>query len=170
MRGLLVAQFLGAFNDNAWKLIVALLSIRVVEQQLGASGPAFEAASQSQTTLAFVVFTLPLVIFSLPAGLLADRFSKRSVIVAMKALEVVLMACGAAALWLAPEGRVAPLVVLGLMGLQAALFSPAKYGILPELLSHERLSAGNAQLEMWTFLAIVAGTGAGGALLAAAGA
>ena len=53
-------------------------------------------------------------------------------------------------------------VILGLLGVQAALFSPAKYGILPEILPHERLSAGNGLLEMWTNLAIIAGTVAGG--------
>ncbi|HNW10616.1 MAG TPA: MFS transporter, partial [Candidatus Rifleibacterium sp.] len=65
---------------------------------------------------------------------------------------------------------VPPLVILGLMGVQTAIFSPAKYGIMPELLPHDRLSKGNAALEMWTFIAIIAGTAAGGFLLDLAGA
>ena len=44
------------------------------------------------------------------------------------------------------------------MGLQSGLFSPAKYGIIPELVPHSRLSAANGALEMFTFLAIVGGT------------
>ena len=38
LRGLLVAQFFGAFNDNAWKLFVALLAIRSVKAEVGAAG------------------------------------------------------------------------------------------------------------------------------------
>ena len=68
-------------------------------------------------------------------------------------------------LFFAPRGGALPLVVLGLMGVQSALFSPAKYGILPELLPERRLPKGNALLEMWTFLAIILGTAAGGLLL-----
>ncbi|MEE9226826.1 MAG: acyl-[ACP]--phospholipid O-acyltransferase [Acidobacteriota bacterium] len=164
MRGLLIAQFLGAFNDNAWKLLVAFLAIRGIEA--GMDGAALsEAASQTAATLAFVVFTIPLMLVSLPAGLLADRVSKRSVIVSMKVLELVLMAAGTVVLFMNPSGRALPLLVLGLMGVQSALFSPAKYGILPEIVPHSRLSAANGALEMWTFLAIIGGTAAGGILL-----
>ncbi len=166
--GLLVAQFFGAFNDNAWKLMVALLAIKQLAAQMG-TGPEFEAASQAQTTITFVIFTLPLVLVSIVAGVFSDRFSKRSVIVVMKVVEVVLMALGTLALYANPSGGILPLVVLGGMAVQSALFSPAKYGILPELLPHERLAAGNGQLELWTFLAIIGGTGTGGVLLQLSG-
>jgi len=159
LRGLLVAQFFGAFNDNAWKLIVTLLAIRLVRAR-AVGDEALQSASQSEVALAFVVFTLPLVLVSLPAGLLADRVSKRSLIVAMKWLEILLMAAGMAALVLRPDDLGPPLVILALMGVQAAIFSPAKYGILPEILPHERLSAGNALLESSTFLAIISGSAA----------
>ena len=138
LRGLLVAQFFGAFNDNAWKLFVALLSIHAITAAVGESGPAFEAASQRQTLIAFGVFTLPLILFSLPAGVLADRLSKRSVILAMKTVEIGLMAVGTVALFVDPSGIRVPLIVLGVMGVQSALFSPAKFGILPEILPHDR--------------------------------
>ena len=49
--------------------------------------------------------------------------------------------------------------------MQAALFGPAKYGVLPELLSEDELIAGNGMIEATTFMAIVAGTVAGGALI-----
>ena len=61
LRGLLIAQFCGAFNDNAWKLMVALLAIRQATAHM-APGPELETAAQTQTTLAFVIFTLPLVL------------------------------------------------------------------------------------------------------------
>lgn len=169
LRGLLIAQFCGAFNDNAWKLMVALLAIRQLASTT-APGPEFESASQTQTTLAFVVFTSPLAVVSLVAGLLADRVSKRTVIILMKSVEVFLMSAAALALWINPAGGVLPLIVLAGMGVHSALFSPAKYGILAELLPHERLAAGNGQLEMWTFFAILTGTAAPGILMSLTGA
>src|SRR5882724_45747 len=168
LRGLIVAQFFGAFNDNAFKLFVALLSMRAV-RAAGGTAAAIESASQTRTTIAFVVFTLPLVLVSLPAGLLADRAPKRSILLAMKGVELLLMLAGTIALAVSPSGTALPLVILGLMGAQSALFSPAKYGILPEILPHERLSWGNGLLEMWTFVAIIAGTALGGLLLDATG-
>jgi len=168
LRGLLIAQFCGAFNDNAWKLMVALLAIRQLVS-ITAPGPEFETASQTQTTLAFVVFTFPLALVSTVAGLLADRVSKRTVIILMKSVEVLLMSAATVALWINPAGGILPLIVLGGMGIHSALFSPAKYGILAELLPHERLAAGNGQLEMWTFAAILTGTAAPGILLSVTG-
>lgn len=166
---LLVAQFFGAFNDNAWKLIVVTLGLQVLARTVGPATDLTEHLRQEQqvATLAFLVFILPMVLFSIPAGALADRFSKRSVIVALKAFELLIMAAGLGVLLVTPESTIALLVVLGLLGVQSALFSPAKYGILPELLPHERLSAGNGYLELWTMLAIIAGTGLGPVLLGA---
>lgn len=166
---LLIAQFFGAFNDNAWKIAVAQLAMLSAMAGTDARHAAPDAANQKATAICFVVFTLPMMLFSLPAGLLADRVSKRSVIVWMKVAEVALMAVGALALYLSPSAWLAPLILLGLMGFQSALFSPAKYGILPEILNHESLSKGNGLLEMWTFIAIVTGTAAGGLLMDLAG-
>ena len=111
LRGLLIAQFCGAFNDNAWKLMVALLAIRQLASTT-APGQEFETASQTQTTLAFVVFTFPLVVVSIVAGMLADRLSKRTVIILMKSVEVLLMSAATLALWLNPAGGILPLIVL----------------------------------------------------------
>ena len=169
LKNLLVCQFFGAFNDNAWKLIVTFLAIRALKTHFVGSEAEFQEASQFQTTLAFCVLILPLMLFSLPAGLLADRVSKRYVIVCMKFVELVLMLSATLTLFMAPGSKLIPLIILGLMGAQSALFSPAKYGILPEILPHERLSSGNALLEMWGFLAIILGTGAAGTLLDVSG-
>lgn len=163
--GLLVAQFLGAFNDNAFKYIILTLALRPIILETGGEGGEFQMASQTQATIALLTFTIPMMLVSLPAGALADRLSKRSVIVWMKAVEIVLMAAALLAMLIAPTNLIAPLVILGLLGVQAALFSPAKYGILPEVLPHERLSWGNGLIEMWTMLAIIAGTGIGPVLL-----
>jgi len=162
LRSLLAAQFLGAFNDNAWKLMVIFL----LERQL--STPS-EGELQQVAKLGFVVLTIPLLLFSVPAGWLADRVSKRTVIIAMKWLELVLMAGGLALLATHPDSGAALLAVLGLMGLQSAVFGPAKYGIVPELVPHTRISMANGLLGMWTFFAIIAGTILGPILLKESG-
>ncbi len=148
--------------------MVALLAIRQATTGL-APGPELETIAQTQTAMAFVVFTLPLVLLSLVGGTLADRLSKRSVIIVIKVVEVFLMGSGTVALWVNPAGGMLPLMVLCGMGVHSALFSPSKYGILPELIPHERLAQGNGLLEMWTFAAILTGTAAGGFLLQVAG-
>ncbi|MCA8977320.1 MAG: MFS transporter, partial [Planctomycetes bacterium] len=160
--GLLVAQFFGAFNDNAFKMVIALLAI---DATLGHG----EAEAQQVTTMAFVVFTLPLMLGSVPAMAFGDRVGKRSLLVATKLAELILMIGGALALWWQPTGLL-PLVVLAGMGLQSAFFSPAKYGILPESLPHDQLARANGRLEAASFLAIILGTVAGGVLLRIAGA
>jgi len=148
--------------------MVALLAIHQATAHM-APGPELETAAQTQTAIAFVIFTLPLVLLSLIGGTLADRLSKRAVIIAMKIVEVLLMGAATAALWLNPAGGIPALIALCAMGAQSALFSPSKYGILPELIPHERLAAGNGLLELWTFAAILTGTAAGGLLLQMSG-
>jgi acyl-[acyl-carrier-protein]-phospholipid O-acyltransferase / long-chain-fatty-acid--[acyl-carrier-protein] ligase len=148
--------------------MVALLAIRQATAQM-APGIELETAAQTQTAFVFIVFTLPLMLLSLIGGTLADRLSKRTVIIVIKIVEVFLMAAGTVALWLNPVGGIMPLIVLCGMGIHSALFAPSKYGILPELIPHERLAAGNGLLEVWTFAAILAGTAAGGFLLQSAG-
>ena len=163
LAGLLVAQFTGSFNDYAWKLIVTLLMQRAL------SGT--DAATQAQgiATLVSVAFLVPLALGALPAMPLADRVSKRSILVATKAIEVALMIAGAVLLAAHPGGGTGALIVLGLMGAQSAFFSPAKYGILPEILPHAELSRANGWIEFATLTAIVSGTAGGGAALELAG-
>lgn len=168
--GLLVAQFFGAFNDNALKMILTLLGISIFTRGMSAQGREYAEMSQYVTSGALVALTLPLMLFSIPAGSLADRISKRKVIIALKGLEVLLVATALVLMLLAPSDAFWPLLaVLAGMGMQSAFFSPAKYGILPEILPHEKLSRGNGLLELWTFVAIIAGTGLGGVLLKVAG-
>ncbi|MBX7066918.1 MAG: MFS transporter [Parachlamydiales bacterium] len=159
--GLLVSQFFGAFNDNAWKVMLFTIATRPL-----VNDGSFAASSQLLATLSLVIFLLPMMLVSIPAGALADQMSKRTVILLMKGLEVILMACCCLALYIAPSHLTIPFVFLGLMGAQSALFAPAKYGILPELLPKEELSKGNGLMEMWTMIAIIAGTGIGPILLA----
>ncbi len=145
-------QFLGAFTDNVFKIVVILLA---------ATTPGRDATRD--VALAGAMFIAPFLLFSGYAGDLADRYSKRRVLVAMKAFEIVAMALAIPAL---AAGRFdLQMGVLFMMGTQATFFSPAKYGIVPEIVADEDLSRANGLLEMSTFLAIVLGTAIGGPLL-----
>jgi acyl-[acyl-carrier-protein]-phospholipid O-acyltransferase / long-chain-fatty-acid--[acyl-carrier-protein] ligase len=148
-RAFLWTQFLGAFNDSVYQTIVAL--------HVGTANPAY-------VPLVPAVFTLPSLLFSGYAGHLADLVSKRTVLMSVKLFEIAIMLFGLWTLWTGwIEGM---LGVVFLMGLHACVFSPAKYGIVPEILGDRDLSRGNALLEMSTFVSIVLGIAGGGALFA----
>ena len=163
--GLMITQFFGAFNDNAWKVMVFTLATRPLLNQVSEGGVSFESSSQLLATYSFLIFLIPMMLFSLPAGSIADQTSKRRVIIFTKVLEVLLMGACALSLYFAPTHLLTPFILLGMMGAQSALFGPAKYGIIPELLPKEKLSSGNGILEMWTMIAIIVGTGVGPILL-----
>ncbi len=102
------------------------------------------------------LLVLPFILLAAPAGYLADRFNKRDVIVGCKVAEVVLMLIGVAAI---VSGSVwAMFTVLFFMGSQSALFGPAKYGSIPEIVRPTRISAANGLVAMTTIVAIVGGT------------
>lgn len=115
------------------------------------------------SALAGALFIAPYAMLSATAGKLADRFEKPRLIRIYKAMETGLMVLAALAFL---SGNVAALLaVLVGLGVQAALFGPVKYGVLPELLAEDELIAGNGMIEATTFLCIVAGTVAGGGLI-----
>jgi len=143
-------QFLGAFNDNVYKMIVSITAAAMV-----ASG----GGSSHALELAPAVFVIPFLLFAGPAGQLADRFSKTRVLQGTKALEIVVMLIGIAALFSHSINLL--LVVLFLLAMQANFFSPAKYGILPEMMGEAQLARANGLLELTTFVAIVVGSSFG---------
>ena len=150
--GLLVTQFLGALNDNMFRWLVVPIGKDLV-------GPEKAAMALS---VGLACFVLPYLLLAAPAGYLADRFSKRSVIVGCKAAEVVIMILGIGSIL---TGNVYLMfVVVGLMGAQSALFSPAKFGSIPEIVHPYRISAANGVIGLTTVAAIVAGSVAGNCL------
>jgi acyl-[acyl-carrier-protein]-phospholipid O-acyltransferase/long-chain-fatty-acid--[acyl-carrier-protein] ligase len=152
-RALLLAQSLSAFNDNAFKTLAALLMVATL--------PAGESARL--IAAAGAVFILPFLLLSTAAGSVADRFSKKRVIVACKAVELALMLLSLLAL---PSGNVPLLLgILFCLGAHSAFIGPAKLAILPELLDDSDLSRGNGLMGMMSFLGIVLGTVAAGLLL-----
>jgi len=144
---LIVTQFQGAYSDNILRNL--LLSIIV------GMGMATDKR-ESFVSLVTLMFSVPFVIFSMPGGWLADRFSKRQITIWTKVMEIGSMVV--ATVGLSAQSLPISLVALTLVATQAALFGPSKYGLLPELLPAKRLSWGNGVIELGTFMAIIVGT------------
>ncbi len=150
---LIITQFQGAFNDNALKMVVMFVGLNMALS---------EGWHKALVPVTAGLFSLPFILFSMAGGFLADRFSKRTVAIGLKALEILIIGFAIAGLLLGslPMG----LAAIFLMGAQSAFFGPSKYGLLPELLPERRLSWGNGVLELGTFVAIITGMAAGTAL------
>ena len=150
------SQFCSALNDNFLKQALAML----VLFGIGATA-AFDAETAAMlNTLAGVVFIGPFFFLSALGGELADKFDKGRVASAIKLAEIPVAALAATGFYT----HSVPVLFAALFGFGVigALFGPVKYGILPEALKTEELSAGNALVEGATFLAILFGTIGGG--------
>ena len=139
-------QFLGALNDNVFRWLMVFFLIALLGND----------KASSITAITGIVFVVPFLIFTPIAGVIADRFSKRNIIVITKIAELVLMILG----WVVFTTHFAMgiYIILFLMCTQSAFFGPCKYGILPELVKREQLSKANSFLEGMTYLSIVVGT------------
>ncbi|MEX2186358.1 MAG: MFS transporter [Pirellulales bacterium] len=172
--GLVFSQFLAAFNDQATHIIAVFYASDMLVRY--AKVPWID-----EKTVVFIVpacFVAPFFLFSPLAGVLADKFSKRNIVVFWKMAEVAMMALAmfgfllptlAVAGWGDPRTLAiwSAAIAIGavfLMGTHSAFFVPAKYGIMPEILHPAVLSKGNGFLEGSSFLAQILGTSFGGLL------
>lgn len=120
-----VTQFLGALNDNIFKLLVIYLLINV------------KGAAEAPTilSLAGAIFVIPFLILSSGAGVLADKISKRTIIVFSKFLELIILISSVFSIYFKSE--FGTYTCLFFMAAQSALFGPSKYGIIPELVEEK---------------------------------
>jgi LPLT family lysophospholipid transporter-like MFS transporter len=137
------AQFLTALADNA------LLFTAIAMLLAAPRGDWYVPALQGAFLVAFVLLA--------PwAGPFADRLSKPRVLLAGNLLK----AAGASLMFVGVE----PIAAYALVGTGAAIYGPAKYGILPELVREDRLVRANGVIEGSTIVAIVLGTVVGARL------
>ena len=141
-----VTQFLGALNDNMFKLLVVYMLISF-------KGP--EEAS-SIMALTGAVFVIPFLVFSSASGVLADRSSKRKILVWAKVAEVIIMILAIIAVFYKSVFSIYALLFL--LAAQSAVFGPSKYGIIPEIVESKKISKANGVLNSLTYLAIIFGT------------
>ncbi|HEX4412739.1 MAG TPA: MFS transporter, partial [Lacipirellulaceae bacterium] len=153
--GLLLTQFLGVTNDNILRWLVIGVGKELV------------SPDQISTVLAAgsACLVLPYLILAAPAGYLADRYSKRSVIVWCKVAEIALMILAS----LLIGHKYAMFIVVALIGCQAALFGPAKLGSIPEMLRPNKISSANGLLGLATVVATAVGSAVGNWLVVVSG-
>ncbi|EIS5203758.1 lysophospholipid transporter LplT [Salmonella enterica] len=143
MLSVIVAQFLSAFGDNA--LLFATLALLKAQFYPDWSQPVLQ-----------MVFVGAYILFAPFVGQIADSFAKGRVMMVANGLKLA----GAAGICLG----VNPFVGYTLVGIGAAAYSPAKYGILGELTTSDKLVKANGLMEASTIAAILLGSVAGGVL------
>jgi len=140
---LIAAQFVSGLADNA--LLLVAIACLMAEQSAAWLPPVLK-----------LVFTLAYVLLAPFVGPLADRWPKARVMFAANALKA--LACAGMVLGLPT------LLAFSLAGLGAAVYSPAKYGLVTELVPAGRLVVANAWIEVSTVVSILVGTLLGGVL------
>lgn len=144
---LIITQFFGAMNDNVLKGVLTFMVIDGAwAGRLGEGGQGIVG----------VCFTVPFILLSAFAGQLADRYSKRTVTMVVKAMEIPIAALAgygffAGDLWITLAALVA-------LTCQSSFFGPAKYGMIPELVGSDQLSRANGIINMLTNAAVIFGT------------
>jgi acyl-[acyl-carrier-protein]-phospholipid O-acyltransferase/long-chain-fatty-acid--[acyl-carrier-protein] ligase len=151
----LLVQALNSFNDNFVKMLLVSLALTVAKgTQLG---------DNMMETL-MLVFSLPFIIFAPTAGWLSDRFSKRQVIIWMQLAQLLcfLVLGGVVALRDPKWSLLLGLAGFFLLAAQSTFFSPAKLGIMKELVGTKRLGPVSGLLQMTMLACVLAGIWAGG--------
>lgn len=139
-------QFFGALNDNVYKLLSVFLLIEI------------KGVAQSGIVIPIVgiIYVIPFLLFSNSGGILADRFSKQRIIIAMKAFEVLITIGAIISFYFRSELGIYSMLFL--LSLQSAFFGPPKYSIIPEIVQPQHISKANGQITSATYLAVIIGT------------
>src|ERR1044072_8408701 len=141
---IMAAQFFSSLADNAL-LVAAIQLLRDLES------PAWMTPALKQCFVVSYVLLAPLV------GALADSMPKGRVMLITNGIKIV--GCSLMLMMFHP------LVAYAIVGLGAAAYSPAKYGILTELLPPRQLVIANGWIEGLTVGSIIMGIGLGGQLI-----
>lgn len=139
----------GVLNDNIFRQVVLLMAV--------AGGKSWLQG------VAMFIFTLPFILFASPAGYCADKFTKRTIVIVSKFLELAAMIFAAAGIYYINWPLM--MVTLFIMTLQSTIFSPALNGTIPDIYPADYVITANAIIRMVATGAILAGTAVGGLLL-----
>lgn len=148
------ATMLNAFNDNLLKMMLVGLAPKVAAGALGENIGVWLGA----------MILLPFILLAPLSGYFADRYSKRAVILAMLVAQSAILLMAGLCFHLA-LGELSIILALGaffLLAVQSTFYSPAKMGILKEVVGSRRLGLTVGWLQMVTMVGILAGLGIGG--------
>lgn len=143
---LFFTNYLGVLNDNFLKTLACFICIAWVGKE----------NESMVVTLASAALVIPYLLFSPLAGRLAKIYRKRNIVVWAKFAEMLIMLVASAGFLLHSTSLVLGSILL--MGLQSALFSPSKYGLIRDIGGEEGISFGSGAMEMFAFVGILTGT------------
>lgn len=146
---LLIAQSLGAFSDNAvYSVIMGMLLELVKSNKIDLARFGVDSAIYANCLF------LPYVLFAPVLGFLSDRFTKRNILITANIIRA--SGCFLALIGASNDTNLMIAAYL-LVGMGAAVYSPSKYGIIPELKEEKDLVKANAAMEMATIFSILIG-------------
>ena len=151
MVALISVYVLQLFNEQFMKQAMLLMATRDL-------GPEWQGYLQT-------IFYAPFVLLAFLAGWLADSFSKRSVVIAVKAGELLTMILCAAGIY--RQDWVLLCIGLGLLGIRATIFGPAQNGSIPDLCpTDEAVLRANGVIRIFTTASLLLGIAMAGFMLA----
>ncbi len=145
-RFLNICQFIGALNDNIFKLLLIYFCIMMEGNR----------ANSLTLSLTGIIYVIPFLLLASVSGTLADRFSKQKIIVITRMIEIGIMLLGLCGFFF--QSLLISFSALFLLAAHSAIFAPCKLGILPEIIQKEEISKANGILTSCTYIAIIAGT------------
>jgi acyl-[acyl-carrier-protein]-phospholipid O-acyltransferase / long-chain-fatty-acid--[acyl-carrier-protein] ligase len=159
---LVATQFFVSLNDNMFRWLVVPIGKELLTARWDEMPEIVRHWMDANTlarSLGLASFTLPFLVFAATAGFLADRFSKRNVMVICKVAEFLVLGVGLLAIH---TGNV-PLmfITLFILGGQAMMFITSKLGAIPEIVRSDKISAANGLMNMVSMTGIILGCVAG---------
>src|SRR3954452_17691396 len=153
------------FNRLAWSNLAAQSAEQIALAAAPIVAVLLLGVGEGQTGLLQTALTLPFILFAIPAGLLADRISRRWLMAGSEALRAAALAGIVLLIWLG----LLTMPLLALLGFAAVCgtvaYSVAAPALVPSLVTSEQLPAANARIELARTIAFAAGTALGGALV-----
>jgi acyl-[acyl-carrier-protein]-phospholipid O-acyltransferase/long-chain-fatty-acid--[acyl-carrier-protein] ligase len=151
LSALLIVQAQNAFNDNFVKLVLIGLAV---------TAAAGSAIGDNIEFILAAMIPLPFILLAPVSGWFSDRYSKSRVIYVALILQLLIFALIATSIFFESVG----FAVFGffLLAVQSTLFSPAKQGILKEIVGSQKLGMANGLLQMLTMVGILGGMALGG--------
>jgi predicted MFS family arabinose efflux permease len=158
------------FNRLAWSNLAAQSAEQIALAAAPIVAVLMLGVGEGQTGLLQTALTLPFILFAIPAGLLADRISRRWVMAGSEALRAAALAGILLLIWL---GQMT-LPLLSLLGFIAVCgtvaYSVAAPALVPSLVTSQQLPAANARIELARTVAFASGPALGGVLVGWVGA
>jgi predicted MFS family arabinose efflux permease len=158
------------FNRLAWSNLAAQSAEQVALAAAPIVAVLLLGVGEGQTGALQTALTLPFILFAIPAGLLADRMSRRFLMAGSEALRAAALAAILLLIWWGALN----LPLLALLGFAAVcgtvVYSVAAPALVPSLVTSQQLPAANARIELARTVAFAAGPALGGALVGWTGA